>query len=102
MKKKRFSEEKMVSILREADSGEKTIMELCRRHGISDVTFLAWRRRFGQMSETAVKRLRELEKDNVRLKRLLRQIVEAGRWNSRDYCFRAGLSHRIHVGMLQF
>ena len=71
MKKKRFSEEKMVSILREADSGEKTIVALCRRHGISDVTFLAWRRRFGQMSETAVKRLRELEKDNVRLKRLL-------------------------------
>ena len=71
MKKKRFSEEKMVSILREADSGEKTIVALCRRHGISDVTFYAWRRRFGQMSEAAVKRLRELEKDNVRLKRLL-------------------------------
>ena len=71
MKKKRFSEEKMVSILREADSVEKTIVALCRRHGISDVTFYAWRRRFGQMSETAVKRLREMEKDNVRLKRLL-------------------------------
>ena len=71
MKKKRFSEEKMVSILREADSGDKSIVDLCRRHGISDVTFYAWRRRFGQMSEAAVKRLRELEKDNVRLKRLL-------------------------------
>ena len=71
MKKKRFSEEKMVSILREADTGDKTIVELCRVHGISDVTFYAWRRKFGPMSEPAVKRLRELEKDNVRLKRLL-------------------------------
>ena len=71
MKKKRFSEEQMVSILREADTGDKTIVELCRAHGISDVTFYAWRRKFGQMSETAVRRLRELEKDNVRLKRLL-------------------------------
>ena len=71
MKKKRFSEEKMVSILREADTGDKTIVELCRRHGISDVTFYAWRRKFGRMSEPAVKRLRELEKGNVRLKRLL-------------------------------
>ncbi len=69
--KKRFSEEQMVSILREADTGDKTIVELCRAHGISDVTFYAWRRKFGQMSETAVRRLRELEKDNVRLKRLL-------------------------------
>ena len=41
MKKKRFSGEKMISILREADSGDKTIVELCRRHGISDVTFYA-------------------------------------------------------------
>ena len=71
MKKKRFSEEQMVSILREADTGDKTIVELCRAHGISDVTFYAWRRKFGQMSEAAVRRLRELEKDNVRLKRLL-------------------------------
>ena len=46
-------------------------MEWCPAHGISDVTFYAWRRKFGQMSETAVKRLRDLEKDNVRLKRLL-------------------------------
>ena len=61
----------MVSILREADRGGKTILDICRGHGISDVTFYAWRRKFGQMSETAVKRLRELEKDNVRLKRLL-------------------------------
>ena len=71
MKKKRFSEEKMVTILREADAGNKTIVDLCRTYGISDVTFYAWRRKFGQMSETAVKRWRELEKHNVRLKRLL-------------------------------
>ncbi len=71
MRKKRFSEEKMVSILREVDAGDKTVVELCRRHGISNVTFYTWRRKFGQMSEAAVWRLRELEKDNVWLQRLL-------------------------------
>lgn len=72
----------MVSILREADAGDKMIVALCRRHGIRDVTFYAWRRRFGQMSEAAVKRRRELEQDNVRLQRLLaeRDLEVDGLW----------------------
>ena len=69
--KKRFSEEQIVGILREAETGKKTIGELARTHGISEPTFYAWRRKYGAMSEPDVKRLRELEKENGRLKRLL-------------------------------
>ena len=69
--KKRFSEEQIVGILREAAAGGKTIGEVCRKHAISEPTFYIWRRRFGQMPESEVKRLRELEKENARLKRLL-------------------------------
>jgi len=69
--KKRFSEEQIVGILREAQTGKKTIGELSRAHGISEPTFYTWRRRYGEMGEPDVKRLRELEKENGRLKRLL-------------------------------
>ena len=69
--KKRFSEEKIVAILRDAESGQKTVGEICRRHSISAPTFYVWRRKYGSMAESDVKRLRELEKENARLKRLL-------------------------------
>lgn len=69
--KKRFTEEQIVAILREAETGKKTIAELSRTHGISEPTFYAWRRKYGAMDEPDVKRLRELEKENARLKRLL-------------------------------
>lgn len=69
--KKRFSEEQIVAILREASAGGKTIGEVCRKHAISEPTFYVWRRRYGSMPESEIKRLRELEKENVRLKRLL-------------------------------
>jgi putative transposase len=70
--KKRFSEEQIVAILREGSpDGQQSIGEVCRKHGISQPTFYAWRRKYGNMPESEVKRLRELEKENGRLKRLL-------------------------------
>jgi len=69
--KKRFSEEQIVAILREAEVGQKTVGDICRRHAISEPTFYVWRRKYGSMGESEVRRLRELEKENVRLKRLL-------------------------------
>jgi len=71
MKKKRFSDEQIVAVLREGAAGGTTIGEVCRKHGISEPTFYVWRRRFGAMPESEVRRLRELEKENARLKRLL-------------------------------
>jgi putative transposase len=69
--KKRFTEEQIVGILREGQSGQKTVEELCRSHGISQPTYYAWKRKYGSMAEPDVKRLKELEKENARLKRLL-------------------------------
>lgn len=69
--KQRFTEEQIVGMLREAEIGEKTITELCRAHGISEPTFYVWRRKYGAMPESEVRRLKELEKENIRLKRLL-------------------------------
>jgi putative transposase len=69
--KKRFSEEQIVGILREGQAGQKTVQELCRPHGVSEPTYYTWKRKYGSMAEPDVKRLRELEKENARLKRLL-------------------------------
>lgn len=69
--KKRFSDEQIVAILREAGTGAKSIAELSRAHGVSEPTFYVWRRKFGHMPESQVKRLRELGKDHARLQRLL-------------------------------
>ena len=69
--KKRFTEEQIVAILREGQVGQKTIEQLCREQGISSPTYYAWKRKYGSMNEPDVKRLRELEKENARLKRLL-------------------------------
>jgi putative transposase len=69
--KKRFSEEQIVAILQEGQAGQKTVEQLCRGHGISQPTYYVWKRKYGSMSEPDVKRLKELEKENARLKRLL-------------------------------
>jgi putative transposase len=69
--KKRFTDEQIVGFLREAELGTKTVEQLAREHGFSPNSFYVWRRRFGAMAEPDVKRARELEKENARLKRLL-------------------------------
>lgn len=75
MKQGQFTNEQIVAILQEADKGEKPIVEICKDKGISEATFYTWRKKFGGMQARDVTRLRELEKENARLKRLLAERV---------------------------
>jgi len=68
--KKRFSEEQIIQILREQEAGGKT-GDVCRRHGISAATFYNWKAKFGGMDVSDAKKLRLLEAENAKLKRLL-------------------------------
>ena len=69
--KPRFSEDQILAILREGEKGERSIQEICRSHGISEVTYYRWRHRFLKMEVPQIRRLRQLEKENTRLKHLL-------------------------------
>ncbi|WP_409322890.1 IS3 family transposase [Sphingomonas sp. BK069] len=70
MKRKQFSEEQIIGILKEAEAGA-VVTELCRRHGMSSATYYAWKAKFGGLEVSDAKRLRSLEEENARLKRLL-------------------------------
>ena len=72
--KKRFSEEQIIGFLQEAEAG-MTVKELCRKHGFSDASFYNWRARFGGMSVSEARRLKELEQENARLKKLLAESM---------------------------
>jgi putative transposase len=69
--KSRFTEAQIVGILREAELGLKTIGELCREHSVSEQTYYRWRRKYAGMAEQDLRRLRELQRENSRLKRLV-------------------------------
>ena len=70
MKRKRFTEEQIIGILKEHDLGAKTA-DLCRKHGVSEATFYNWKNKFGGMDVSEAKRLKQLQDDNGKLKKLL-------------------------------
>ena len=72
--KKRYSEEQIIGFLKEADSGV-SIKDLCRRHGFSEASFYLWRSRYGGMDVSDAKRLKALEAENARLKKLLAESM---------------------------
>ena len=74
MKGSRFSEEQIIGILREHEAGGKTL-DLCRRHGISDATFYKWKAKYGGLEVSAARRLKSLEDENRRLKKLLAESM---------------------------
>jgi putative transposase len=74
MKKSRFSEEQIIGILREQEAGQKTA-DICRRHGISEATFYAWKSKYGGLDISEAKRLKGLEEENSRLKKLLAEAM---------------------------
>ena len=72
--KKRFSEEQIIGFLREADKGV-AVKELCRKHGFSEASYYLWRSKFGGMDVSDAKRLKSLEAENARLKKLLAESM---------------------------
>ena len=74
MKRSRFSEEQIIGILREQEAGTKTA-DVCRNHGISDATFYKWKAKYGGMQVSDARRLRTLEDENGKLKKLLAEAM---------------------------
>lgn len=70
MKRSRFSDEQIIAVIKENEAGAR-VDDLCRRHGISSATFYAWRKKFGGMEASDAKKLRDLETENARLKRIV-------------------------------
>ena len=74
MKRKRFTEEQIIGVLKEHELGAKTA-DLCRKHGISEATFYNWKSKFGGMDVSEAKRLKQLEGENAKLKQLLAEAM---------------------------
>jgi putative transposase len=72
--KKRFTEEQIIGVLKEAESGQK-VAELCRKYGIAEATYYSWKAKFGGMTVADAQRLKELEAENSKLKRLLAEAM---------------------------
>lgn len=74
MKRSRFTEEQIIGILKEHQAGLRAA-DLCRKHGVSDATFYKWRSKYGGMEASEARRLKALEEENARLKKLLAESV---------------------------
>ncbi len=74
MKGKRYTTEDKIRILRQADAG-KNILDVCREHNISEVSFHRWKRQFGQMEINEARRLKDLERENTELKKMLAEAL---------------------------
>lgn len=96
MKRSRFTEEQIIGILKEQEAGAKTA-DVCRRHGVSEATFYKWKAKYGGLEVSEAKRLKTLEDENARLKKLL---AEAMLDNAmlKDIASKSGDARRDEVG----
>jgi putative transposase len=78
MKKARFTETQIIGILKEADAG-MPVKEICRKHGISDATYYNWKSKYGGMSASDLKRLKEMERELTQLKRMYADMAMENR-----------------------
>ena len=74
MKRSRFTEEQVIGILKEQEAGSRTA-DICRKHGVSEATFYKWKSKFGGMEVSDARRLRALEEENAKLKKLLAEVM---------------------------
>lgn len=74
MKRSRFTEAQILAVLKEADAG-RSVAEICRKHGISDQTYYNWKAKYGGATLSELKRLRELEAENAKLKRMYADLA---------------------------
>ena len=74
MKKSRFTEEQIIAILKEQEQGLK-VAEICRKHGLSDQTFHNWKKKYGGLTVDELRRMKELEQENSRLKRAVAELT---------------------------
>lgn len=74
MKKKRFTEEQIIRVLKEEEEGSTTIRDICRKHNITEQTFYRWRNKYGGMDIAEARRLKELERENGQLKKLVADL----------------------------
>ena len=74
MKRSRFTDEQIIAIVKEQEAGTKTV-DLCRKHGISDATFYKWKAKYGGLEVSEAKRLKAMEDENTRLKKLLAEAM---------------------------
>jgi putative transposase len=74
MKRARFTEEQIIAVLREQESGSKTA-DVCRKHGVSEATFYKWKAKYGGMEVSDARRLKTLEDENAKLKKLLAEAM---------------------------
>ncbi len=75
--KKRFSEEQIITILREAERSASTVIEVCRKYGVSEQSFYRWKNKYGGMNVSEARRLKQLEAENAKLKRIVAEQILA-------------------------